>query len=130
MKLKLKNKTNKMVNLGTRNGHMLNFNPNETKEVGETLIQDFEHLINRYVGGNFLEIVGRVEEKNNKKDLDLNGDGVFDEKDKSIAGKVLSTSVDEKKANVSKDNETFECDICGGEYNTERGLKIHKSRSH
>jgi len=124
MKLKIKNKTDRLVNLGTRNGHMLNFNPGETKEIGETLLKDFEDMIKRYVDGNFLEILGK------HKDLDLNQDGVFDEKDKSIAGKVLSTSVDEEKADVSKDNETFECDICGSEYNTKRGLSIHKSRSH
>lgn len=108
MKYTLINKKNEMLNLGTKNGKMLNFAPESKRVISEELFNTFSFEIERAMNGNLLEVEkedpkpepklepkpkSKSKTKKSKKKkvkYDLNNDGVFDEKDKSIAGKVLS----------------------------------------
>lgn len=45
-------------------------------------------------------------------------------------GGKAAVAPDSKASEEAGENAAFVCDICGNEYDTERGLSIHKSRSH
>lgn len=45
-------------------------------------------------------------------------------------GEKAAVAPDSKAAEEAGEDATFVCDICGNEYDTGRGLSIHKSRSH
>lgn len=45
-------------------------------------------------------------------------------------GGKTAVAPDSKAAEEAGEDAAFVCDICGNEYDTERGLSIHKSRSH
>ena len=57
MTVVIKNKKSHLINLGTKQGKMLIFNPDEEKEMAESLVAHFEDEILKYVEGDFLEIV-------------------------------------------------------------------------
>jgi len=98
-KFKFKNISNRLINLGTIDGRMLVFNPGTEKELDEELYSLFELRLETAVLGNFLEIT----EKKKGINFDLNGDGKFDHKDKSIAGKILRTTVGKKTKRIAKE---------------------------
>ena len=45
-------------------------------------------------------------------------------------GKKAAVAPDSKAADEAGEDAAFVCDICGNEYDTERGLSVHKTRSH
>lgn len=45
-------------------------------------------------------------------------------------GDRAAVAAGSKAAEEAPEGATFVCDVCGNEYDTERGLKTHKSRSH
>lgn len=93
-KINVKNLKDRVINLGTRNGHMLCFNPNEVKEVKGEILETWKDMIINYDQVGLLEIQSKEEDK-----FDLNNDGVFDDKDKSLAGQTLKAKVKRKRKN-------------------------------
>lgn len=57
MTITLRNKTKLMVNLGVAGGKMVVFAPDETQVLNDAVASAHAHNIERYVDGNFLEIV-------------------------------------------------------------------------
>jgi len=53
----IKNNKERLINLGTKEGSMLIFNPGEEKEVSETVSLLFESDIAKYVEGKILSVV-------------------------------------------------------------------------
>lgn len=49
---------------------------------------------------------------------------------KEKGGRKATVAPDSKAADEAGEDAAFVCDLCGNEYDTERGLSIHKSRSH
>lgn len=45
-------------------------------------------------------------------------------------GETAAVAPDSKAADEAGEEAVFVCDLCGNEYDTARGLSIHKSRSH
>ena len=101
------NKTDRLINLGTIKGRMLVLGPGKSATLDKELAELFEKRIIQYVSGGFISVDKTDEEKKPKAKVegDLNGDGVFDKKDKSIAGRVLrkKTTVTKKTKRVSND---------------------------
>lgn len=106
MPLTIKNlKSDRMINLGTIKGRMLVLAPNETKTLDGELSRFFENRIINAVSGGFIS-VDKPEPKKKEVEGDLNGDGVFDKKDKSLAARVLrkKTTVGKKTRHTSRDD--------------------------
>jgi len=108
MKYKLTNLKDRMLNLGTKEGKMLNFSGKNSRTVSEEVYNLFDVEIERAVSGGFLR-VDKVEEgsesskkKEKKVNYDLDGDGDFDKDDKSLAGKVLQKKTSSKKSGKKK----------------------------
>jgi hypothetical protein len=60
MTIVIENKTDRPLNLGKAAGKMLVFAPNETKELSEKLAAAHMSEIEKYVDGNFLDVITKA----------------------------------------------------------------------
>ena len=58
----IKNNKERLINLGTREGHMLVFNPGEEKELSASVAKTFESVLEQYVDASLLTVVTKKKE--------------------------------------------------------------------